>query len=331
MKRLSLVVVLGLACSGGSVDATEVSAKMRPERAEQASLQPARRVTEWPDAILSALKQNDFAALLEATERNKGIAELAKDWDEQAARHREETAKRATALSDQDSVDADIDALTEQVEDHTQQTWTKLQSAEGVDALVAEWQPQIAEAVSKHLLQFNLGFGAALTAIASEKDFTAQQVQQLTQLMYAVQNWTGRVDFADPERLRQALTAVSRLVVQTRLKRFEDTQLLAFEDAIVHGDAMIVAVKRVFAAYDIDADQILNSVRFSEIDALGDTATLHAEARVFGVDLSHDFKMQWFDGEWIEADQVEMRKRWRDEEAGAAADAAADAATESFD
>lgn len=316
MKRMSWVVALGLACGGGSVDATEVAAKMLPERAEQ--VVPARRVTEWPNAILSALKQNDFAALLEATERNKDIAALAKDWDEQAARQREQMAKRATEV-----VDPDIAELTERVEEQTQQVWTKLQSADGVDALVSEWQPQIAESVSKHLLEFNLGFGAALTAIASDQDFNVQQVQQMTQLMYAVQNWTGRVDFADPERLRQALTAASRLVVQTKLKRFEDTQSLAFEDAIAHGDAMIVAVKRVFAAYDVDADQILNSVRFAEIDARGDTATLHAEARVFGVDLSHDFKMQWFEGEWIDADQVEVRKRWRDEGAGEATDAAA--------
>ncbi len=325
MKRLSLVVALGLACSGSWVDATEVAAKMLPELAEQ--VVPARRVTEWPNAILSALKQNDFAALLEATERDKGIAGLAKDWDEQAARHREQMAKGASAISDQGAADPEAVAFTSSVENPTQEVWTKLQSADGVDALVSEWQPQIAEAVSKHLLQFNLGFGAALTAIASDQDFTAQEVQQMTQLMYAVQNWTGRVDFADPERLRQALTAVSRLVVQTKLERFEDTQSLAFEDAIVHGDALIVAVKRVFAAYDVDADEILNSARFSEIDAFGDTATLHAEARVFGVDLSHDFKMQWFEGEWVEADQVEMRKRWRDEEA----DAAADAATESIE
>ena len=315
MKRSNRVLAMVFAFGFGSVHAVNLN----PDGVGGHPVIPTKRVIDQPNAVLDALKRNDFAALIEASERDSDIAAIAKQWDEKVARHREDRAKRAAAESE-------VPEAFNAFDDGMQQTWQKLQSAEGVDALVDELQPKVAEAVSENLLQFNLGFGAAFTALASEKDLSALEVQQLTQLMYAVQNWTGRVDFADRERLRAALNAVSRLVRQTKLKRFEDTEVLPFEDAIVHGDAMIATVKQVFAAYEVDVDQILKSVRFSEIDALFDMATLHVEARVFGVDLSHDFKMQWYEGEWAGVDYVEMRKQLKVDAAEEAVSAAAEAA-----
>jgi len=318
MKCANWVCAVVLAFGFGTVQAIDVvDARDRVARPA-----PPTRVTDQPTAILSALKQNDFAALLEATE-DKGIDELAKRWNDEVDSRLERQAKRAS-----EDVHPEIEEINARNDEKSQQLWGKLQSSEGVDALVDEFQPKVAEAVSKHLLSFNLGFGAMLTSIASDQKMSAEEVQQLTQLMIAVQNWTGRVDFADRERLRRAITAVSKLAQQTRLKRFDDVQLLRFEDAIVHGDALIATIKQVLAIYEVDADQILNSVRLSEVDAFGDAATLRAQARVFGVDLSQDFRMRYYDDEWIPAEYAEVRERMQPEvdEAKAAAEQAAAAA-----
>jgi hypothetical protein len=270
---------------------------------------PLRRANEIPNALLNAVKQNDFAALLEASEHGKDIATLAREWNEKADRHRAEKARR-----DVDRAELGDDAPEALTDDSMQQAWQKLQTDAGVELLVSELQPMIAEEAGKYVMQFNIAFGATLTGIASEKDFSADQVQQLTQLMYAVQDWTGRVQFDDPARLHRALQAVAQLVRQTGLKRFDDTQTIAFEDAIVHGDSLIRTVKQVLAAYDLDADEILNSVRLSEIDAVDDRATLRVEARVFGVPLTHDFKQQYFEGEWMDVETVASITRWREQE-----------------
>jgi hypothetical protein len=270
---------------------------------------PMRHINETPNALLNAIKQNDFAALLEASEYGKDIATLAGEWNEKAERHRAEKARREV-----DRAELGDDAPEALTDDSMQQAWQKLQTDAGVELLVSELQPMIAEEAGKYIMQFNIAFGATLSGIASEKDFSAEEVQQLTQLMYAVQDWTGRVQFDDPARLRRALQAVAQLVRQTGLKRFDDTRTMAFEDAIVHGDSLIRTVKQVLAAYDLDADEILNSVRLSEIDAVDDRATLRVEARVFGVALTHDFKQQYFEGEWMDAETVASIARWREQE-----------------
>ena len=305
MKRIGCGLALALATMVATAGEVAVAtAKLAPAVAQQAP-QPPTRVTDLPDAVLLALKQNDFAALLEANEHDKDIAQIAKQWDESAARRRAAAAKAATT----EAATAEPAAI-EAAEDEAEMVWRKLQTAEGVEQLIAEWQPQIAESASKRAMEFNLGFGAMLTEIASDQDMNADEVQQMTRLMYAVQDWIGRVDFADAARLRRALDAVSGLARQTGAKRFEDVQLLSFEDAVVHGDALLRTVKQVLAAYDIDADQILDSVRFSERDALADRATLHVEARVLGVDLAHDFRMRYWHDRWVGADVADSMERW---------------------
>jgi len=322
MKRMSMMMSLSLACGTALAGSIVAPAKVVTVPAVAEAVLPASRVIDQPNAILSALKQNDFAALQEAFEQDKDIVAIAKQWNERADRQRAFRAKHAAG-----NVEAHGPAMPPLVDDTMQQTWQKFQSAAGVDALVDEWQPKIAEQVGKSLLAFNVGFGATLASIASEKKLSAHEVQQLTQLMYAVQNWTGRVDFADRERLRRAFLATSQLVRQTGLKRFDDTQTLAFEDAIVHGDAMLKTVKQVFAAYEVDVDEILNSVRFTEIDALGDKATLRAEARIFGVEFTYDFEMRHYQGQWLSSDSADAAEGAF--EAADAAEAVSEAAAKS--
>lgn len=298
MKRISMMLGASLACAVGFAGPMSAAPSAEDALPAVSAEAPPTRASDQPNALLLALKENDFAALLAASDYNEDLVEIARRWDEQADGRRliqEQTVEKLAA--------GDAAVMSD---DPMQQAWLKLQSAEGVDLLVAEWQPKIAEEVGDSLMKFNLGFGATLIAIANDKDLNAIEMQQLTQLMYAVQNWTGRVDFADAERLRRALQAVSRLVRQTGLKRFEDTRTLHFEDAVVHGDALIATVKEVLAVYDIPVEEILNSVRISEVDAYEDKATLHMEARVLGVNLSTDTRMQYHNGDWVDVRVVEM-------------------------
>jgi hypothetical protein len=314
MKRVGLMLSLSLVLAGAWTAPIEAGAAAPATVTAATPEIPAHRVNEHPNALLSALKQNDFPAFLQTMQRYRtmqnntdtDITTLAKKWDDEAQRVRATRAERAAERAE--NGDAAAEAVND---DPVELAWQKLQSDAGVDLLVAELQPELAEAASKRMMEFNMGLGVVLASIASDKEFNAEQVQQLTQLMYAVQNWSGRVDFSDPERLRRALQALSRLVRQTGLEHFEEVQTLSFEEAVVHGDTLMKVAKQALAAYDIDADEILNSVRLSEVDAVGDQATLRAEARVFGVYLAHDFKQRYFEGGWMDADAVQTIRDWR--------------------
>lgn len=321
MKRYLAIVWL---LASGWVVAEVVPPAERPAAALRAAAElPPVRASDTLNAILLAMKQNDFAALMEATDEDQDLGGIAAAWDERAERAKQRRAK--ANKQDPDALDLEAEG-----DDTMQDTWNKLLSDEGVDALVKEWQPKVAETASKRAMEFNLGFAALLADIAGDQKLNADQVQQLTRLMYAVQDWTGRVDFAEEARLRQALTAIAQLVRATRLKRFDEIETLRFEEAAIYGDELIRTVKRVLAAYDIDADAILNSVRIEEHDASGDRALLRVQGKVFGVDLAHERPMRYFKKRWMDADDAADIERWADE-AAEAERAAAAAEAESAD
>jgi len=136
MKRIGSGLVLALAAfvvTAADVTAgTAGGAKLGPGLAQQASLPPTR-VTDQPDALLLALKENDFAALLEAMENDKDIAQIAKRWDESAAERRAAAAKAGTteaATTEPAALDA--------AEDEAEMVWRKLQTDEGVEQLIGQ-------------------------------------------------------------------------------------------------------------------------------------------------------------------------------------------------
>lgn len=59
-------------------------------------------------------------------------------------------------------------------------------------------------------------------------------------------------------------------------------------------------------------DEILNSVRLSEIDAYEDRVTLRLEARVFCVNLSRDLEMRYCNGTWVDPRLAEGLQKQRD-------------------
>jgi hypothetical protein len=283
--------------------ASTAPANIEAEFAALSSLEarssPETRVVDQPNALLRALKQNDFAALVVDGGLSNDLDETAREWNERARHQREALAKRA---ADEHRDVPAADAVLMDVLD-------KLRSDEGVELLVAEWQPKVAEESGKLITQFNLAFGALLSGIAADQELPFERAQQLTDLLRAVQAWTARTDFADRERLRRSLTALSRVVRQTGAKNFDELLVLSFEDMAVHGESFLIAVKQILADYGVPADEILESVRFSEHEAKGDRAVLRIDASVLGVALTHEVDMRYYGGTWIPAEVAdEMQK-----------------------
>lgn len=303
---------------------------------------PTSRVIDQPNAILNALKQNDFLELLEQLAPRGSLPQMADAWNGDAKKFRERKLKRNESIPLADSANAEIDGdavrlaspnseivsaaalptereklATAQDAIQTQhdgilrnhlepfnQVWMQLQTDAGVDALVESWQPLLAAAAAERIQDFNQSFSDELIELARDPDMTASDVEQLTRLMYAAQSWAARVDFADRERLRRAVEALARLARVFHLESFEDFRGLPFEDLIAQGDQALRTVKQILSSYDIDADAILHSVVLSEVDAHGDFAILRVQMRVFGVDLSHDFRQRFYLGSWADEKDV---------------------------
>ncbi len=290
MKKLSLVLIFGMSFDAASVEPEKNSTTMEPVQATQLADLPPTRVSDEPNAYLNALKQNDFAALMEIGNGNKNLADIASEWDAGIERRRSIAAKAAD-----EAAEAHDDSAVLKPDNPTERAWTNLQSDQGIDQLIAEWQPQLSGA-NEHIQQMI----QSLTLSMARDDLTADQVAERMNVLQALTLWQGKTDFTDPLRLRRALQAVSQSVRATGLEKFSDVQDLRFEDAVIHGDNLIKTIKQVLLAYDVDADQILDSVRISEIDAVGNTATLLVEATIFGVNVSRHSRMKYHNDVWLD-------------------------------
>lgn len=303
---------------------------------------PASRVIDQPNAILNALKKNEFVELLEQLAPRGSLPAMADTWNGDAKKFRERKLKRiesipladfanaeldddAAALASSDSDNESAAALPteheekaaaadafkmqqdEMMRNHLEpinQVWTQLRTDDGVEALIETWQPLLATLAAERIQDFNQSFSAELIELARDPDMTATDVEQLTRLMYAAQSWATRVDFSDRQRLRRAVEALARLAREIPIESFEDFRGLPFEDLLAHADQALRTIKQILIAYDIDADAILQSVVLTEVDAQNDFAILRVQMRVFGVDLSHDFRQRFYLGSWADEKKV---------------------------
>lgn len=269
MRRIALVLTLFAASAAYAAPPAALDADRIPSP------------TETPLAVLDALRANDAEAFAEAVSR-KSSAELALEWERE----------RAKAASNEKSHTRGEDA---------HRIWNQLRTADGTAALVDELQPKIAEQASTAVLQFNLGLAAAMTAVVTEAKLPAAEAQQVSQVLLAVQRWANGIDFSDRARLERAVDAVAQFVRQSGLETPRELELLAYEDALALGDEAIAMVKRIAAAYDLDVDATLASIRVEELARDDELATMRVSANVLGVPISVTRELEYRASEWREA------------------------------
>ena len=272
MRRIALVLTLFAATASYAAPPAALDAARIPSPSEK------------PLAVLDALRANDAEAFAEAISR-KSSSELALEWERE----------RAKAASNEKSHTRDEDA---------HRIWNQLRTTEGTAALVDELQPKIAEQASTAVLQFNLGLAAAMTAVVTEAKLPAAEAQQVSQVLLAVQRWANGIDFTDRARLERAVGAVAAFVRQSGLETPRELELLAYEEALALGDDAIAMVKRIAAAYDLDVDATLASIRVEELARDGERATMRVSANVLGVPIAVTREMQYRHGHWVDVDDA---------------------------
>jgi hypothetical protein len=205
----------------------------------------------------------------------------------------------------------------------------KLATREGVDALVAEWQPLLAEQANAKVIEFNLGLAAMMNALGEDKSASAEELRQRGQLILAVQAWANGVDFNDASRLRRAVDAAAGFVRKSGVRSSRDFMTMPFEDLVIRLDDALRAGKEILAAYDLDVDALLRSIEFSVVSRDGDRARIRSEATVLGVRLSHEEDLRWYRDDWMDASVVDSIERWEGEhpEGAGATEAQADVQT----
>lgn len=303
MKRLALALCLSLALFGcGKEEAPAEAAKVA-----SVAPQPTGPVQQI-EQTLAALRDNDVNALMTTAVPKDQLAEMRSEYEK----------ARAEAITDEDRKQFD-------------ESVGKLLADGGVDSMMAEFEPKLAEMKAQLPMMVGMGMMMLQQGVQESTELDDAQKAQMNQMLTGLQSWAMSTDFADPARLRQALEALKAGVEQSGIKTVDDLNALSYEQMLTKAGPVLGGVKGALSAYGLDFNAVLASVKPSLISQEGDVAKVKIDYTLFNTPLSMETELTQKDGFWYSKDalaQLEAEDTAEADGALAGAEAEADGAEE---
>lgn len=300
MNRTSLALALAAMLSlsltgcGEKQEAAQV-------QAEKAAPVAAATATATFEAQVAAFEKNNLLALLQSSLPQQQWEEAKADWERNRA-----------------------EPITEEDRKEWADSWGKLTAPDGVDQIMAEVEPKLAEAKPQMAGMVAMMQGIAMMSVQNNQELTDAQKQQATSLLQGLSGWLNTTDFTDAAKMRAALTALADGMRATKIATLEDLHALSFEDLLAKGGVMLGAFKQSLDVYGLSLDQIAKSMKAEVLTETGDTAKLKVSYSLFGTPLSYESEMQRIDGKWYGKDllaQIEKATAEAESEGDATAEA----------
>jgi len=269
VKLLMMIMMIALlqACGGdnaGSGSAKNAIANLDTSKPDGALL-----------SVVEAVKHNDVIALMQATMSKADYDKAVTEFD-----------KAKTSYSDADK-------------QKFQQAMDMLTSDDAVDNIMAMATPQLEQMRSQLPMMLAMGKGMASQAIQSSTEIPADQKETTTKALNAAMDFVGDNDVLSDDVTRKAISAAVSAAKQLDMKSLDDLQNMSFDQAMGKASIVMGGVKNVIAAYGISVDDLLSSIKVSDVSESGDSAKMKVAFDFLGETFSQDVKMAKKDGKWI--------------------------------
>jgi len=270
-KQLNILIILMLlallqAC-GGDDPAAKAMAKVDKNSPNGAFL-----------SMVQALKNNDVKALMQASlneeDYNKAVAEF-------------ESKKSAPSEADKAQF---------------AQTMGMLTGDGAVDKLMAMVSPQLEQARTQLPMMLMMGKGMVGPSIQSSPDIPEDQKENLTKVANAFFDFASETDLLSEEVTRKAITTAVDTAKSLNMNSLDDLQSMSFDQAMDKASIVMGGVKNVMSVYGISMDDMLDSVKVSDVVENGDSASMNIAYDFFGETFNQAVKMKKVNGQWV-ADQ----------------------------
>jgi major membrane immunogen (membrane-anchored lipoprotein) len=272
--------ISGGTSAGAASSASAASAKR--SSAPTAAEGPAEQMMQ----VVSLFRSNDLRGLVKASIPESDYKEMISEWEK----------TRAEPISEQDRKEF-ADAMA------------KIAGPNAVDKLMTEVEPKLAELKAQLPLFIGMGMMSAQQAISASEDMTDEQKEQATAMLNATQAWAMKTDFADPARLRKALTEISNGVKAMKLDSLDQIQKMSVDQLLDKGGVMLASTKRAFNAYDLNLDEAMSSFKAEQISMSGDKARIRTSMTFLGENIVSESDMVKKDGRWMSQESIDMLKK----------------------
>ncbi len=238
----------------------------------------AKLDTDKPDgalmAAIEALKQNDVKSLMKASMS-------AADYDKAVAEF--DKTKKEPSESDKAQFAQTMQMLTED-------------GAE--DKLMAMIGTQLEQARQQLPMMLMMGKGMAAQAIEANADVPTNQKETAVKVVNALMDFVGENDVLSEEVTRKAISAAVSTAKELNMSSLDDLQNMSFDDAMGKASIVMGGAKNVLGVYGISFDDLLNSIKVSDVQTAGDSATMKLAYEFLGQSFDQDVKMVKKEGKW---------------------------------
>ena len=239
----------------------------------------AKLDTNTPDgafkASIAALKSNDIHALIKNSLSEEGYNELVSEFEKNKTSEIPEADKAQFAQA--------VAMLT----------------ADGAeDQLFAMVSPQLEQAKAMVPMMLMMGKDQMLQGIKDNPMIPEGQRDAMTQVASAAMDWVGENDLFSEDKTRGAIAAVVATAKALDMKSLDEVQNMSFDDALGKGSIALGGLKDVLNVYGLSMDDMLDSVKVSDVNVDGDNATMNVSYEIFGETMTQAMEMMKKDGVW---------------------------------
>lgn len=178
----------------------------------------------------------------------------------------------------------------------------RLLAVDGVDSLMAEIEPRLAQARPKANGAIMMGLGALQMAVAANEELDAEQRANLQALLPGIQRWVSSTDFLSSASMRQVLELLADATRKTGIRNMDQLRQLSFDQVMVRAGTLFAASKQALRIYGLDLDGIVDSLQVQVLALEGDTARVRTTVTVFDAPLSTEMELVLVDGRWYSKD-----------------------------
>lgn len=292
-KAMLSILLLGLSLFAGAAVSSEPATEAVDAVAESA---PTAGPLDKRLRALSALRNNDAAALIEVMDPLNGLSQFLTEGSEETS----ETI--AAKMAQEPKSQGDREFL---------RIWRALASADGVAAVSAEWYPKWQAQVPQVLAGVQMAVAGIGAAVAENTSMSALERSQMIELRWALTGWLSRTDLADRKAFEQMLGIAHAWILSSGTLHPQQLQLLGPERRLELADDAVKSAKRVLGLYGLDADGVLASVQMEEVSRAGEHARVRTSLKLLGVPLAFEEDLTWFEGNWQDTETVAMLKAER--------------------
>lgn len=268
MKKLLITTLIALLVACGGDDkgsAAKAIAKLDNNSPDGALM-----------AVVEALKANDIKSLIKLNVKDDA------DYNKMVS----EFEKAKLNISDSDKA---------QFED----AMSRLTAAGAEDQIMAMAEPQLAQVRQQLPMMLMMGKGMMSQAIQASTDIPDGQKETTVNVLNAVLDFVGENDVLSEEVTRKAISAAINTAKSLDMTNLDSVKDMSFDDAVAKAGLVMGGTKNILNAYGISLDDMLNSIKLTDVETVGDSSTMKLAYEFLGQAITQDVKMENKDGKWV--------------------------------